>query len=318
MAALPPIMGVYGNLGAGKTSLVTKLVHDVKKRSPFVPVCSTVPMALPGPGSFFLCASVGDYIAAGLVFSNFVWSDNAKKIAALPKGALGRAVRRGGIDLDMVARIYEQLQDDYKTVAKSIDWRKKKSIDGWMMAHNHLVLSNALGQGSIDQVGELAERYQGRDFYSMADHVDDHFRFKFVPPHLKFVLVLDEVGVAASADDNTALKQSAFYPWLAQLRKFGGVIMYSGHHPSRVFKQMREVTDSFTKIISVNIPAFRGKIYAQFNFHSEEHYEEFRKCRGFNVHWVSYDMMSRYPTFFMVREPDGLQEYGSKVAKLQP
>lgn len=306
----PPIAGYYGVLGAGKTGLITELVYGHKRRYPYSPVVSTVPIALPGPGTFFLAANVGDYIAAGLAFSQFCWSDEARKMALNP-----RPRRRAGVTDEWVLDIFQRLQQNYRQTAVEIDWRDKNTIDGWLMAHNYTVLHNMLGNGALDlaEIKAKAAEYKGMDFYKMADHIDDTFRFKYRPPHMKFTLILDEVGVAASADDNNALKNSAFYPWLAQLRKFGGIIMYSGHHPTRVFKQMREVTDAFYKVFSWDFPSLRRRLYVGLGFNSEEAFDMMKGLAGFpTIRFVPYDTLSRYPTFWIVRQPEGLQEYAKQ------
>lgn len=302
MIELPPIVGLYGRLGAGKSGYTTEIIRRFKEHSPWSPVVTTVPIALPGEGSMFIARSVADYIAAGLVLTRFGWSAEAEKISKLPRGWLARRRRPAPYLHNDVVQFYVKLQAEYRKIAETIDWQDYNSLDLHLLAHDYLVLGNFLGVKSIFDVrGEETAAF-AKNFYSSFDHIHGNFRFAFREPYLPFMLCLDEIGVAASADDNKMLKESAFYPFLAQLRKFGGKIIYNGHHPSRVFKQLREVTDYHIIVSSFNIKPLRGKIYFCRGYADEASFDAQTGLKWWRLDWVTFDTLSRYPTYWIVRQ----------------
>jgi hypothetical protein len=300
------IEGMFGNLGKGKTSYGLHRIEQLKKFHPWMPVCSTVPLALPGEGSVFLARSPGDYIAFALTVSRFVWSKDARQISRTLKAR--RAARKAGktvLTEDDIKAIYAQLQEEYKTVARSIDPSDKSSLDRWIAAHNYRVLHNKVDAQLGDMEAE-AEAMRNMDFYGMARHVTDVHRFKHNPPSMPFYMFLDETGVSAGSEQNAELRKSAFYDFLAQLRKFGGRIAYATHEPMLAWKQLRDITDLFMRLQSWDFP--KGRFYVVTGHATAANYIAKKQVRYLDVAWISYEKMGRYPTAWIVTPPPVMSE----------
>lgn len=296
------IEGYFGNLGKGKTSYGVHRLKQMKRWHPWAPVASTVPISLPGPGSLFLTRSPSDYIAFALVVSRFVWSSDARRMSNTLKS---RAARRGGAAMGEAEILdhFGRLQEEYKRIASTIDPSDRSALDRWIAAHNWRVLNNKLDARLEDLEGEAFSMSQA-DFYALARHVHGGFRFAFNPPNMPFAMFLDEVGVSAGSHDNKELRDSAFYAFLAQLRKFGGRIAYATHEPMLVFKQMRDITDRFMLLRSWDLP--RGRLYLVTGHNTAADLEARRKVRMVDVAWIPYGEMGRYPTTWIVQQPPKL------------
>ena len=313
--AVGGITGVYGDLGAGKSGWVTAYLWEQQKKYRCLPLISTVPVITPQRGALFLARDVGDYLAGALVLTRFVWSEQAKILAKIPKGWLGRKVRKFPISYREVDDIFTRLQAEYRAVAQQIDWKASTSIDKFVVAHDYLVANNLLGKKSMLEVGQEAVSLMEEGFYNLSFQFWGNHRFDYLKPYLPFVMFLDELGVSASADDNEALKASAFYDILAQLRKFGGNILYTGHHPSRVFKQLREITNIHYKVKYWDFPIINHRLYYMQGYLSEDRYAEGLRPDKQRLWTVPIPILSRYPTYWIVRPPRDSEAESKELRK---
>jgi hypothetical protein len=265
-----------------------------------MPVCSTVPIALPGPGSLFLARSPADYVAFALVTTRFVWSADGRRMSNTWRSQREQKKAGNLLSDEAKAEIFDKLQEEYRTVAGSIDPADRTALDRWIAAHNWRVLHNKMDT-SLSELGNEADAMAKVDFYNIARHVDNTFRFKFNPVRMPFYMFLDETGVSAGSESNAELRKSAFYDFLAQLRKFGGRITYATHEPMLVWKQMRDITDMFDEVHSFDLP--KGRFYLVLGYRTVQNFQAKKGARGIDWAFVSYDDMSRYPTGWIVTPP---------------
>ena len=307
MADNVPIICLIGNLGAGKTSWEVARIRDLSVHSP---VISSVPVVLPRPGRLFMAYDPGDIVAAAFVFSSWVFSAEAQKIAKeeKPLRRLMRSQSENQITDDEIDEKFRRMQKEYIEVANNIDWRDKISFNALIQAHDERVVSNRL-DAPIGDLFEEAKAFLARDRREIASHVWGDFRFKYTPAAFPWVVFADEGGVFSSSDDLETLKKSAFLPMLAQMRKLGGQYMTSTHDPSRLLKQLREIVTLWIKVISFDLPFGLGRAYITMGFDSEAAFEGGRKMRHFSIRRVSYDTMSCYATYWIVPSID----YSDKV-----
>jgi hypothetical protein len=326
VADLPHFSGLFGSHGVGKTTLMT--YHAVRhlQSCPWQPLISCVPVVTDKPNTLFLTFSPGDMIAASLVLSSWLFSDEAKAIAEfwrVGQEAKRRKAARGKVrfrpwlpdtwDLRdeeivingfdrfaleaVVSARFDRLQQEYRDTAQAIDWDDREAINDMLMAWNSLVMQNKLGQ-RVEDFRALAAEYKASDRYNIASHCHGNFRFRFQNPYLTAMCLLDESGVSMGINDNRTLRESAVYPWLTHARRLGCQVVMTGHSASNVWVQMRQVISRFTYLRAIKVRG--GRVVFSAHYQNQEDMEARRDRAGWGLHWVPVDLLGRTSTYYNV------------------
>lgn len=299
-----PVTALLGDIGAGKSGWNSHVVERLAQQQIWCPVISTTPIVLPRPYCLFMAQTPGDYLAAVFVLSQWVFSKEAWAIrrSVEQRRSLWGRRRPPEFSEEHIESIFKRMQAQYRALAPTMSskWKDRTSINALIAAHNERVLNNRL-DAPLGDIFSEAEVFRQRDFYSIADSVWGDFRFRYTAPAIRYALIIDEVGVAASADDNESLKHSAFYPFISQCRKLGATIWCSGHDPSRMQKQLRELVTRFCRVISLDLPFGWGRFYVVLGYPTPEKFEERRGIKSIQWGRVTYDQLSLYSSFWIVQ-----------------
>lgn len=270
---------ICGVPGAGKTSFVVSDILRYRKRFPLAPVCSSVPLVLPGDGPTILATTVGHYIAFGTVISP------RDVLAALSKKGQGCFGRVLAMDWGKAsAGVWRVVQEAEKTdfaekveqFVQGIDWKSKGALAEAIEQHNRRVLGN----------------------WRPGIHPSE-FLFDYQPPPFDSVCFIDEGGVMVGSDMWRELSQGAFYDWLCQVRKLDVQLWMTAHTPARVAKVVRELVSEFVRLASIKVGK-RGRICISVTYRTEEDFDK-REHGSIRVRWVPRQILRHYQTYFIVQ-----------------